>query len=336
MKKSILFLSLTPFLLAGCGDTELEKVQKAYQDYKNYENNYYTEHRQSYRGTAEEKIEILKEKLKLCEKANDLIYEYRNNGAEGAKTREDIFPHFSVNRECDWVQEKIESIKQSAAEEKEKREKEDKSKQEFISYIKSTIKQYDNLTWQQVIEKIAPQMRNEYIWRSRRFINFDYNHHNLSQIPTVSYEKLEERALERYWSPRGNISEDKKQKAILDFNIQEYVYVKNAHKGLSEIIKQTYEQISNDNSFCKNDRREYSICSVWRTALNAKSEEVIAAYTKNFAKLKQDFNQCLATWTEQNQRNNEEQKERFWSTYPCYQAKKAVEQLNFSTSNSLN
>lgn len=319
MKKSILFLSLTPFLLAGCGDTELEKVQKAYQDYKNYERQYLTEHHQNYKDIPEDRIKLLKGKLKLCEKVNDLIYEYRNNGAEGAKTRKDIFPHFSVNSECDKYEEYIQA-----------QEKILPLNQKIVKYLKAEIKKYDGLTWQQVIEKTSKKIREEKGEEAWKYYVSEYRDEEKLKEYNQSYEEFENKILSDHEGIE--LSGEKKEK--LDFDILIYIYWVNAHKGFSELQQKTYEQILDDKSLCKKDRRDGGSCSIQKVTLEAKSKEVVIAYTKNFAKLKQDFNQCLATWAEKSQQGVESHE--FWQSYPCYQAREAVEKLNFSTSKPLN
>ncbi|OOF83965.1 hypothetical protein BKG93_08960 [Rodentibacter ratti] len=117
--------------------------------------------------------------------------------------------------------------------------------------------------------------------------------------------------------------------------------------GINELMQKEYKDLIADTSYCKTDRREYSVCDIWESAVARKRNEVVNDYLKNYEKLKTDYNQCVVELenyltsinvgkndqVNYDTRNNIREKEsEIYSEFPCAETQEALKQLNLSFS----
>lgn len=95
---------------------------------------------------------------------------------------------------------------------------------------------------------------------------------------------------------------------------------------LSEI---PFEKLSSaENTYCRQDKRQYSVCQVWRETVAQQEKDLVENYVKNHELLKTDYNQCVDKVLAA------KKQPQWWTlisdirdSYPCQQTVKARGQL---------
>lgn len=89
------------------------------------------------------------------------------------------------------------------------------------------------------------------------------------------------------------------------------------------------ELIQQEDTFCKNDRRKYSACSVWKEVTQKQEQELIQGYVKDHDELVKAYNQCVDQYqgVSRDEPDFYKRRNRVLDRYPCRQAIKAKQKL---------
>ncbi|WP_439257611.1 hypothetical protein [Lonepinella sp. BR2271] len=198
---------------------------------------------------------------------------------------------------------------------------------------------YADLPWQQAVRNLITDFHKNYE-------SFDFR---ISPLESTVEEKVLSGIRE---DETTTASEQKLWERYID-DIQDALYRDYAFKGIEEMRQKSFKELALDNSYCKTDRRKYSVCSLYWVVLNEKQEQAVQDYTANFDSLKKDYNeQCVAKMTaflsekginkddmSREQYNAVKDKEKqIFDNFPCSTAEKALQtlQLNYSHYEPLN
>lgn len=192
---------------------------------------------------------------------------------------------------CDHAQDAVEAYD-------EFKEKSTRLK-EASTYIEEQKKKFADLTWQQKIEKNL-----EKGGRSYKYLGYV-----LSDKDIFTYFLSDNYIFGSNWMD------------YLEEKVKSFIYYIAKREGINEMLKVDYPTLVNDKSYCATDRRKYSVCSVWKEAVEQKSKLIIEEFMDNYDQLKATFNQCLDGGD--------------FNNYPCYQAGQAVGYLKLPTNQKL-
>lgn len=100
-------------------------------------------------------------------------------------------------------------------------------------------------------------------------------------------------------------------------------------QGKDELSKVPFKELSlAEESYCKQDRRQYSVCQVWRETVAQQEEVLVEHYVKNHEALKTDYNQCIdKVLAAQEQPQSWQLISEIQNSYPCKQTVKARSRL---------
>lgn len=112
------------------------------------------------------------------------------------------------------------------------------------------------------------------------------------------------------------------------------LYKDKFQQGKNELYKIPFEKLSlAENTYCKQDKRQYSVCQVWKETVEQQEKEIIENYVKNYESLKNDYNQCIDKMlAAKKQPQSWKLTSDIRDSYPCQQTVKARSQLQLGYS----
>lgn len=269
MKKIYLLTALTSALiLSGCGDDfdfSTDVKSKAF-----YAKN-------------------LKQAQKVEQNCEDILDKSRDALKKYIKELKNVEEKLAFEAKLENFENNCSNARSVLKEQKKKLEEEQEQTQQQIrhkevnDYFASIQKNYEKLTWQEIISKLIddPSMSS--------LIAF-----------MTSYELNDQPASERFndsFSSFIETNDNYDQRKWIEKReeyAKKFIFLETTQKGIKELIQKDYPTLRDDSSFCATDRREYSVCSVWQRALKVKENMVIQDYVDNYDNLKTAYNQCLA------------------------------------------
>lgn len=107
------------------------------------------------------------------------------------------------------------------------------------------------------------------------------------------------------------------------------LYKDKFQQGKNELYKIPFEKLSlAENTYCKQDKRQYSVCQVWKETVEQQEKEIVENYVKNYDSLKRDYNQCVdKALVAKKQPQSWKLISDIRDSYPCQQTVKARSQL---------
>lgn len=109
----------------------------------------------------------------------------------------------------------------------------------------------------------------------------------------------------------------------------EEIYKDKFQQGKDELYQIPFEKLSlAEDTYCKQDKRRYSACQIWKEVVDKQEKEIVENYVKNYAALKTDYNQCVdKVIATENQPQSWKLITNIRDSYPCKQTIKARQQL---------
>lgn len=231
----------------------------------------------------------------------------------------------TYDRHCNDVEYAIREAETLERNKQYELEKEEKRK-EAIAYIEKLEKEFVGKTWQESIYKIinSGSDMSYYGYNERERANLDLNEYI-------------QKYMQHYIEYGNENIEDYKD------NVLSYIYVKQRTLGIKDLLNKPYNELINDSSYCKTDKRKYSVCEIWTDAVQQQRNNVVNGYIANYEQLKTDYNQCVAKLEDYLKSINvgkndsvpndvykgiKETENKIYESYPCAETEEALQKLN--------
>lgn len=226
--------------------------------------------------------------------------------------------------------ENVISEAQELERQKEEELKQVKNKKEAIAYIEKLEKEFIGKTWQESIAKIINSdfSMSYYSDRDKELADLDLDGY-LQKGSISSYIRYDNENVERYKN-----------------DVMTYIYAKQRELGIKELLLKPYNELINDTSYCKTDKRQLSVCEIWQDAVKQERNNIINSYMANYETLKSDYNKCVAKLEDylasvnvgKNDKNVQidiyngikDTENKIYDSYPCSEAEEALRKLNLN------
>lgn len=278
-----------------------------------------------------------KEALKECEKTFDQIYKADSglSPEEHKEFRLYLAKHgeSEYRKHCNDVEYAIREVEELERQKQDELQKAERRK-EAIAYIEKLEKEFVGKTWQESISKIINSGFDIkfYSYKYKEFMKLDLN------------EFLQKSLMFHYieYSHDGNPTPEQYRDDIKN-DVIPYIYAKQRELGIKELLSKPYNELINDSSYCKTDKREYSVCEIWTDAVQQQRNNVVNGYMANYEQLKTDYNQCVAKFEDYLKsinvgkndkvdndiyKNIIETEKKIYESYPCAETEEALQKLN--------
>lgn len=313
MKKTLLFLALTPFWLTACGDStdfnDIKKIEQELEDKSSKSSESYKSIRQIANNkdlSAEQKVEQLEKMYVSCDEYEQAFYQWVGNGFKGSTNTNFTRPYF-----CSEILDTLNTLKTNIqgglSDRIVYKVYSDVKRDIELKRLEAIWKPYQGLDWKQSIKQLAKD---------------NYNDSDLEVETRLDYIIRDKDEI------IGHILRSDGSSSAINRWALGYIYYNVLQQAREELGKVSYPELRQNKSFCKTDRRALSQCGIVERIIRERREDFIQEYSKNFDQIKKDFNQCFANSSSRDDYNH-------WAAYPCSESKEALEKLGFSTDSQL-
>ncbi|QGM80377.1 hypothetical protein [Otariodibacter oris] len=185
---------------------------------------------------------------------------------------------------CANAQEALLKVEKERQELKKQEEIANRRK-EVEDYWNSKKVQYKDMDWKEYIDSNIDFIYEDYSVLSDFKYSYDGDIRKVPESDNLFLDDIYTRAYiesgDRDWQSNKEVISNRA------------LYIDNFKRGINILKTQPYKQLLQDTSYCEQESRELSSCSVWQTALYEIRQDTINNYVANYESLKKDFNQCF-------------------------------------------